>query len=213
MEDSFIVTSLHHRPWGAGDDHATIGSFSTEKEAEDAAYKDFIQRCERYADGWESEWRRRPGDDTRQLCGYCEDGEKDSEKYTASIKRIQQKRQVTVQSRALSTAQPKPGLVKPRHVYVVKKEQWINVGKDDPRGFCDEVGELKAVEIHGIYVDLDAANDSTREIYNGIFEEIDGNAETVTDTLKNSMATILVTDYEKMMTWSISVEKKSLKQE
>ncbi|CAD6582519.1 MAG: hypothetical protein ASARMPREDX12_000967 [Alectoria sarmentosa] len=208
--NSFIVTSLHHRPWGAGDNHATIGVFSTEKEAEDAAYKDFLQRCERYANGWESEWRRRPGNDTRQLYGYCEDREKDSEEYTASIKRVQQKRQVTVQPRVLSTAQLKPGVVKPRHVYVVKKEQWINVGKDDPQGFCDEVGELKAVEIHGIYVDLDAANDSTRRIYHGIVEDIDGAADTVTDTLKNSMATILVTDYEKLMTWSISVEKKSV---
>ena len=72
------------------------------------------------------------------------------------------------------------------------------------------MGELKAVEIHGIYVHLDAANDSTRRIYHGIVEDIDGAADTVTDTLKNSMATILVTDYEKLMTWSISVEKKSV---
>ncbi|CAF9926310.1 MAG: hypothetical protein ALECFALPRED_003414 [Alectoria fallacina] len=73
-----------------------------------------------------------------------------------------------------------------------------------------QLGELKAVETHGIYVDLDAANDSTRGIYDGIVEDIDNAADTVTDTLKNSMATILVTDYEKMTIWSISVEKKSL---
>lgn len=143
MEHRFIVTSLHHRPWGAGDDHATVGILSTEKEAEDAAYNDFLQRCERYANGWESEWRRRPGDITRQLCGYCEDGEEDSEKYTASIKRVLQKREVTVQPRVLSTAQPKPGVVKPRHAYLVKEEQRMNVGGNDPRGFYDNWANSK----------------------------------------------------------------------
>ena len=46
-----------------GDDNTAIGTFSTEREAKDAAFEDFHQRCERQADGWEYEWSRRPGDD------------------------------------------------------------------------------------------------------------------------------------------------------
>ena len=88
LEESFVVTSLHHRPWGAGDDNATIGVFSTEKEAKSAASKDFLQRCESTADGWESKWHRCPGDGMLQLRGCIEDGEDDLESYRASIKRV-----------------------------------------------------------------------------------------------------------------------------
>ena len=90
LEDSFVVTSLHHRPWGAGNHNTTIGAFPTEREARAAASRDF-ERCARQADGWESKWYRRPGDDMLQLRGIIEEGERDSETYTASIERVQQK--------------------------------------------------------------------------------------------------------------------------
>ncbi len=122
LEDSFIVTSLHHRPWGAGDDNATIGVFFTEREAKDAAYVHF-RSIERSADGWESEWRRRPGDGMLQLYGYIEEGEEDSETYIASIKPYQQKRPVAVQPGVPSTPRPQPGASRRRYVYMVKEEQ------------------------------------------------------------------------------------------
>ncbi|KAF6241381.1 hypothetical protein HO173_000091 [Letharia columbiana] len=211
LEYTFIVTILHHRPWGMGDDHATVGVFPTEKEGEEAASKDFLQRCKSQADGWESEWRPHPRDGMLQLCGCCEDGEVDSERYTASIKRVQQKRVVTVQPCVPSAAQSKPRVVKPRHVYLVIEEQRINIGTDDPRGFYNGLGDAKSADIHGIYVDLSAANDSAREIYYGIVGKLDGEADTVTDTLKNGMARILVANHTKMMTYSLSVIKRSLK--
>ena len=108
LEDSFMVTSLHHRPWGMGDDNTAIGTFSTEREAKDAAFEDFHQRCARQADGWEYEWSRRPGDDMLQLHGSCEDGEDDQYRYTASIKRVQQKRAAAVQPDLPNPAQPTP---------------------------------------------------------------------------------------------------------
>lgn len=205
LEDSFIVTSLHHRPWGAGDDNSTIGVFPTEKEAEVSAHADFLQRCENRNDGWESEWHRCLGDGMLQLRGYCEDGEDDSESYRASIKRVQQKRLVAVRP---SAPQPKLRVVNPRHVYVVKEEQRINVGEDDPRGFSDELGDLKMVKIRRIYVDLDAANDFAREVSDAV--EIGDQTDTVIDTMENGVATFLVENNEEMMTWSISVEKRRL---
>lgn len=151
LEESFIVTSLHHRPWGAGDDNATIGVFSTKKEAKAAAYKDFLQRCESKADGWESKWHRCSADGMLQLRGCCEDGEDDSESYRASIKRVQQKRPVPVQPSIPSAAQPKPRVFKPRYVYVVKEELRVDV-EVDPRRFPKGKGDFKALEIHGMYV-------------------------------------------------------------
>ena len=50
LEDSFVVTSLHNRPWGAGDDNSTIGVFFSEEEAKAAAHMHF-QRTERQAGG------------------------------------------------------------------------------------------------------------------------------------------------------------------
>ena len=210
MEDSFVVTSLHHRPWGAGDDNATIGMFATEEEAKIAAEMHF-KRVASGADGWESEWRQRPGDGMRQLCGVREEGEKDTERYTASIKWFQQKRPIAVQPIVPSAPEPKIKIVKPRHVYVVKQEQRETVGEDDPRGFNDDLGDLKAVTIHGIYVDLDTANESAREIYDGVVEDLDDEAETITDTLRHGMATIVVENHMEMTTYAISVEKRSLK--
>lgn len=137
--------------------------------------------------------------------GYCEDGEDDSENYRASIKRVQQKRLVTVRP---SDSQPKLRVVNPRHVYVVKEEQRINVGEDDPRGFSDELGDLKFVKIRGIYVDLDAANDFAREVSDAV--EIGDQTDTVIDTMEDGVATFLVENNEEMMTWSISVEKRRL---
>lgn len=209
LEDSFVVTSLHHRPWGSGDDSTTIGVFFTEEEAKVAAQMHF-QNIEERADGWESEWHSYAGDTLLQLRGIIEEGERDSETYTASIKRVQQKRPVAVQPRVQSAAQPKPRLAKPRYVYVVKEEQRMNVGEDDSQGFCNELGDLKAVDIHGIYLELDAANEYTREIYDSILESLGNEAETVTDTLEDSMATILVENREEMMTYSLTVERRSL---
>lgn len=209
LEDSFIVTSLHHRPWGAGDDTVTVGVFSTEREAEVAAEKDF-ERCASQSDGWEHEWRHRSGDSMKQLYGYCEDGEDDSETYTASIKWVQQKRPVAVQPSVPSAARPKPKAVKPRHVYVVKEEQRTNVEEDDPQDF-DDLGDPQAIYIHGIYVNLDAANAFAREVCDTIVEVPHGEVATVTETLENSMVTILVAYRERMKTYSISVEQRSLK--
>lgn len=207
LEDNFVVTSLHHRPWGIGDHNTTVGVFFTEEEAKTAAHMHF-QQVKREADGWESEWHRCEGDGMLQLRGIIEEGERDSETYTASVKRVQQKRPVAVQPRVQSAAQPKTRLIKHRYVYVVKEEQRMNVGEDDPQGFCNESGDLNSVEIHGIYLELDAANEYTREIYEGMHH---GNeVETVIDTLENSMATILVENREQMMTYSFTVERRSL---
>lgn len=211
LEDSFIVTSLHHRPWGAGDDNSTIGVFPTENEAKAAANIHFRQ-IERQADGWESEWRRLPGDGMLQLYGRIEEGEKDSETYKASVKRVQQKRPVAVQPRVPSLAQPKSRLVKPSHVYMVKEERTINLDDvDTGRGFQYDQGDLKAVAIHGIYMDLDAANASARKIYDGNIEDLAGLEDATTNTIKNGMVMILVDSKEDMLTYSICVEKKSLK--
>ena len=46
------------------------------------------------------------------------------------------------------------------------------VGAGDPQGFHNEEGDLKGVIIHGIYVDLDAANGRARVIYESIVRYI-----------------------------------------
>ncbi len=98
--------------------------FPSENEATAAANIHF-QQIERQADGWESEWRRLLGDGILQLYGRIEEGEKDSETYKVSVKRVQQKRPVAVQPRVPSLAQPKSRVVKPTHVYMVKEERTI----------------------------------------------------------------------------------------
>ena len=209
VEDDYIVTSVHHRPWGAGDDNTTVGVFPTEKEAKAAAETDF-QRVASQADGWEEEWRRVPRDGMLQLRGCIEDGEDDTEKYTASIKLVQRQRPIAVQPRAPSAAPPRVRTLKPRFVYVVREEQRMNVGEDDPQGYYNELGDLKSVKIHGIYTKLDDANDSAREVHEGVVESLVGHGDTVTDTLKDDMAAILVTDVDQMMTYSIEVERRRL---
>ena len=211
LEDSFIVTSLHHSPWGMGDDNTIIGVFSTEREAKVAAFKNYHQRCKSQADGWEHEWGHRPGDGMLQLHGYCEDGEDDQYSYTASIKCVQQKRAAAVPPNLPRPAQPNPRPVQPRYVYVVKEEQRENVGADDPQGFYNEEGDLKVVHIHGIYVDLGAANDDAREIYGSIVDDLNGDVEIITDGFRNNMAAIVVANPREEMTYSISVAKRSLR--
>ena len=212
LEDSFIVTSLHHKPWIYRDEVTTIGLFSTERDAKDAAFKDFHQRCTSQTDGWEhDEWDHRAENGTLQFYGYEEDVEDDSFWYTACIKRVQQKRAAAVQPNLPNPAQPKPRPVQPRYVYVVKEEQRENVGTDDPQGFYNEEGDLKAVHIRGIYADLEAANDDAREIYENIVEDFPDDAETLTDDFRNDMAAIAVANTLEEMTYSITVEKRSLR--
>lgn len=208
LENSYVVTSLHHTPWGAGDDTTTVGVFLDEEEAKVAAYMDF-QKFEQRADGWEFEWCL-AGDGMLQLRAIIEEGEDDSERYTASIKLVQQKRPVPVQPRVQSGAEPKTRLVKPHFVYVVKEEQRTNVGEYDTQGLHDECSDLKAVHIHGIYSDLDAANDFVREIYDTILDSLGRAAETVSDTTENNMAMILVENSEDSSTYSLTVEERSL---
>ena len=167
LEDSFIVTSLHHRPWGAGDDIATIGVFFTEREAKDAAYVHF-RGIKRGVDGWESEWRRLTGDGMLQLYGYIEEGEEDSETYKASIKPYQLKRPVAVQPSVRTTPRPEPRVSRRRYVYMVKEEQRFNAEADDWRELYNGSKDLKDKHIHGIYAKLDTANDCAREIYDTI---------------------------------------------
>ena len=210
LKDSFIVTSLHHRPWGMGDDNTAIGTFPTEREAKDAAFEDFHQRCERLADGWEYEWRARPGDGMLQLHGSCEDGEDDQDRYTASIKRIQQKRVAAVQPNLPNPVQPKSGPVKPRYVYVVKVEHRGYVGADDTQGFNNEEGDLKAVHIYGVYGDLDAANDGVRRTYKSIVKHSRDDVEIMFDGFRDRMAAIVVL-CGKEKTLSISVTMRNLR--
>lgn len=211
LEDSYIVTSSHHRPWVAGDDNTTVGVFSSEEEAKIAVEKDFQRIDEQVgADGWEVEWHRGARDGMLQLRGIIEEGERDSQRYTASIKRVQQKRPVVAQPRVQSAAQPKSRLAKPRYVYLVKEEQRMNVGEDGLQAFFNELGDLNAVEIHGIYLELDAAIKRNREIYDGILEDLGNEAEILIDTLDNSMAAILVENREEMMTYCLTVERRSL---
>ncbi|KAM0797684.1 hypothetical protein BDR22DRAFT_892113 [Usnea florida] len=212
LEDSFIVTSLHHHPWEYGDDVTIIGLFPTEREAKDAVFKDFHQRCTSQADGWtHEEWDHSSRDGTLQFCGYGEDVEDDSFWYKASIKRVQQKRAAAVPPSLPNPARPNPRSLQPRYVYVVKEEQREYVGTDDPHGFYNEEGDLKAVNIHGIYADLDAANEEAREVYEYIVEDFADDAETITDDFEDGMAAIVVTDPLEEMTYSISVEKESLR--
>ena len=124
LEDSFVVTSSHHRPWVARDDNTTVGVFSSEEEAKIAAEKDFQRIDEQVgADGWEVEWHRGARDGMLQLRGIIEEGERDSQRYTASIKLIQQKRPVAVQPQVQSAAQPKNRLVKPRYATLSRKSR------------------------------------------------------------------------------------------
>ena len=212
LEDSFIVTSLHHKPWEYGNEVTIIGLFSTEREAKDAAFKDFHQRCISQADGWEyDEWDHRPEDGQLEFTGYGEDVEDDSFWYTASIKRVQQKRAAAVQPNLPNFAQPITRPVQPRYVYVVREEQRENVGTDDPQGFWNEEGDLKAVHIHGIYADLDDANDEAREIYENTVQDFLDDAETITDDFRNDMATIVVANTLEETLYSISVEKEFLR--
>ena len=212
LEDSFIVTSLHHKPWAYGDEVTIIGLFSSEREAKDAAFKDFHQRCTSQADGWEhDDWDHRPGDGTMQFYGYGEDVEDDSFWYTASIKRVQQRRAAAVPLNLPIPAQPTPRPVQPRYVYVVKEEERENVGTDDPQGFYNEEGDLKTVHIHGIYADLDAANEDARERYENIVEDFVDDAETITDDFRNGMAAIVVANTLEEILYSISVERRSLR--
>ena len=82
-------------------------------------------------------------------------------------------------------------------------------GGNNPQGLYNEVGYLRAVKIHGIYLELDAANHFTREIYDGVLEDLGSEAETVADTLENSMAKICIE--KEMMTYFISVGTRLLK--
>ena len=212
LEYSYIVTSLHHHPWVYGDHVIIIGLFSTEREAKDAALKDYHQRCTSQAHGWDhDEWDRRPEDGQLEFFGYGEDVENDSFWYKASIKRVQQKRAAAVLPNLPIPTPPNPRPVQPRHVYVVKEEQRENVGTDDPQGFYNEEGDLKAVHIHGVYADLDAANDDAREYYENIVEDFLDDVETITDDFQNDMATIVVANTLEETTYSISVERRSLR--
>ena len=211
FEYSYIVTSLYHEPWGMGDTYTVIGLFSTEMEAKGAAYKDFHQRCKSQQDGWEHKWGHHPGDGTLQLHGYCEDGEVDQYRYTASFKCVQQERAAAMPQNIPIPAPPTPSPVQPRYVYVVKEEQRENVGADDPQGFYNEEGDLKEVNIHGIYVDLEDANEDAREQYETIVEDFRDDAETITDDFEDGMAIIAVADPLEEMTYSISVERRMLR--
>ena len=208
LEDSFIVTSVHHRPWGAGDDNSTIGVFPNEKEAADAAESHFgsvSSRC----DGWESVWLRCPGDGMLQLCGTIEEGENDTETYKASIQPYQQKRPIATQpmtARPSGVRQTKKRTSRPRQIYIVKQEHRVNVGEDDPEGFYNELGDLR-FDIRGIYLNLDDANDTARRIYDQAVEDVDGKGETVIDTLKNGMARIVMENLRKTERFSIRVEQ------
>ncbi len=204
MEDSFVVTSVHHRPWGAGNDNTTVGVYPTEREAEVAANADYEQRCARQADGWESEWDRGPRDDMLQLRGRVEEGESDTETYTASIKRVQQKRPVAAQPNAARAVPPKFKFVNPTTVFIVTEEQ-----------FNEELDNLKSVKIHGIYADLDRANDSAREVYGWTVEDLEGRADTVKDKLTrgilhDGLVYILVADPEEKMAYFIRVSEEPL---
>ena len=210
LEDSFMVTSENHRPWGMGDEHTAIGVFSTEREAKDAAFEDFHQRCESQADGWEHEWRRRPGDDMLQLHGICEDGEDDQYRYAASIKPVQNKRATAVQADLPDPVQPQPGPVKPRYVYVVKIKQREHVGAG-PQEFDNQGAELKGVRIHDIFEDLNAANDGAREVYQSLVKRFRGDVEIIEDMLRDRMAVILVWNPRTKNTYFISVIKKTLR--
>ena len=92
----------------------------------------------------------------------------------------------------------------------MKEEERENVGTDDPQGFYNEEGDLKKVHIHGIYADLDAANDDAREHYENIVEDLLDDAQTITDDFRNNMAAIVVANPLEEMQYSISVERRLL---
>ena len=211
---NFIVTSIHHRPWGAGDHHTTVGVYPTESDARAAATRDFL-RVERDADGWESEWRRLPrGDGILELRGWIEDGEDDIEKYTATVKRVQQQQQQqpriapTAAIRS-ATAAPKIKVVKPQHVYFVTTEQRKNNGEEDaPRSYACGT-DLKSREIHGIYEKLDGANDAALDLYDGL-KGYEGRVPQAGE-FPTGMAEYWVTDLGRRTTYHINVRSRPLK--
>lgn len=56
----------------------------------------------------------------------------------------------------------------------------------------------------------DAANAFARNIYEGSIGDLGGQANAVTDTKENGMASFLVEHNESMRQWSVSVEKRPL---
>ena len=147
--DSFIVTSIHHRPWGAGDHYATIGVYPTESDAREAATRDFLQ-LDSGAVGWESEWHRRPRG-TLEFRARTDDGEDDVEKYTATVKRVQQQQLRIAPISAIRAAMglPRIRVVKPQYVYFVTTEQRRNNGEADaPRLYACGT-DLKSREYTG----------------------------------------------------------------
>ena len=146
-----------------------------------------------------------------QLHGSCEDGEDDQYRYTASIKRVQQRRAAAVQPDLPSPAQPTPGPVKLRYVYVVKVEHRGFVGAGDPQGFHNEEDDLQGVIIHSIYVDLDSANGRARVIYESVVKVYGVDGEIMIDNFRDKMAAIVVSNSRKKKTYSLSVTKRNLR--
>lgn len=200
------MTSTYHTPWDSPDDHTTLGD-STESEAMQADQKHYNSDQIKVSDGWESRWRRDSANNLI-LHGEVDDSEDESETCEITIPKFQQKRKKHTQ---VVEVQYKPTPRDCQYVYVVREEHRMNVGADDVQiGLYNEDGDLRDIQLHGIYKTLDAANEAAREIYDDRLEELGDDADTIEDKLKRGMVTILVVDRNEETTYLITVEKMHL---
>ena len=124
----------------------------------------------------------------------------DVETFKAFIEKFQRKHQRLIER---VEAPPGPRPAERQNVYIVKEEQKLNVGADDVgNGFWNELGDLKDIQLHGIYRSLDAANEAAREYYEEVLESLGNDADTVEDKLKRKMLSILVEDRNEKMIYS-----------
>lgn len=83
------MESIYYRPWERKipDEHSTVGTFTTEKEAKKATREAYSWK-ERNADGWKHGWKSHPN--LLKLVARNDAGEDDTETFTVKIETVQQ---------------------------------------------------------------------------------------------------------------------------
>lgn len=206
---TFVVTSVHHRPWDIGGDHTTIGVFLNKKEAIAAGFKHYQERCLQQADGWGHEWVGRMEDDLLRLRARVEKGEKDTETFEMAIEKKPLERQrvvqpVEVSARSAVTIRQQEQEDEARTcVDLLKEEQRVNVGTD----LSSMNGYLNEYKLHRSYRSLEDANFCARELYDGLLIRVGDNARPVMEEEADDFARFLVEDPYAKTSYSIIVEE------
>lgn len=130
---------------------------------------------------------------------------RDTETYKVEIKKIQQKRQRTVQH---DDPLPRPVVEDIRFVYVVKEEQRRNVGIDATG--CYKIGDLHMVKLHKICKILDSASNTAREKTDDLVTRLGEVANVVEDGNWRKFALFIVEDRGSDFTYYITVEERRL---